>query len=66
MKHYIKLDKPNTFTSLDGSVKSSIYKIKEENYENYFIYVYNKNYYKNKQIGKKYTRRRRLRVYKGE
>jgi hypothetical protein len=45
MKHYIKLDKPNTFIALDGSVKSQIDKIKEENYENYFIYNYNKNYY---------------------
>jgi transposase len=26
MKHYIKLDKPNTFTGLDRSVKSSIEK----------------------------------------
>ena len=31
MKHYIKLDKPNTFTTLDGSVKSSIDKIKPIN-----------------------------------
>ncbi len=28
MKYYIKLDKPNTFTALDGSVKSTIDKIK--------------------------------------
>jgi len=48
MKHYIKLDKPNTFTALDESVKTSIDKIKEENYKNYFIYAYNKDYYKNK------------------
>ena len=66
MKHYIKLDKPNTFTSLDESIKTSIDKIKEENYENYFIYAYNKNYYKNKQIDKKYIRRRTLKVYKSE
>jgi transposase len=66
MKHYIKLDKPNTFTTLDGSVKTSIDKIKEENYENYFIYAYNKDYYKNKLNNKKYTKRRTLKVYKGE
>jgi transposase len=64
MKHYIKLDKPNTFTELDKSVKTSIDKIKEENYENYFIYAYNKDYYKNKQNNKKYTKRRTLKVYK--
>jgi transposase len=64
MKHYIKLDKPNTFTALDGSVKSSIDKIKPTNYENYFIYAYNKDYYKNKLNSKKYTRRRTLKIYK--
>lgn len=64
MKHYIKLDKPNTFTALDGSVKSSIDKIKPTNYENYFIYAYNKNYYKNKLNNKKYTKRRTLKIYK--
>jgi len=66
MKHYIKLDKPNTFISLDESIKTSIDKIKEEHYKNYFIYAYNKDYYKNKQVGKKYTRRRTLKVYKSE
>jgi len=64
MKHYIKLDKPNTFTGLDRSVKSSIEKIKEENYANYFIYAYNKDYYKNKVNTKKYTKRRTLKIYK--
>ena len=66
MKHYIKLDKPNTFTALDGSVKSSIDKIKPTNYENYFIYAYNKDYYKNKLNNKKYTRRRTLKIYKNK
>ena len=55
MKHYIKLDK---------SVKSSINKIKEESYNNYFIYAYNKDYYKDKLKNKKYTRRRPLKIYK--
>ena len=64
MKHYIKLDKPNTFTALDGIVKSSIDKIKPTNYENYFIYAYNKDYYKNKLNNKKYTKRRTLKIYK--
>ena len=53
MKHFVKLDKPNTFIELDGSVKTSISKIKTEHYENYFIYAYNKDYYKNKQVVKK-------------
>ena len=64
MKHYIKLDKPNTFTALDESVKTSIDKIKPTNYDNYFIYAYNKDYYKNKLNNKKYTRRRTLKIYK--
>ena len=64
MKHYVKLDKPNTFTELEKSVKTSIYKIKEENYKNYFIYAYNKDYYKNKTNKRKYTKRKTLKVYK--
>jgi len=64
MKHFIKLDKPNTFIALDNSITSSITKIKPIHYENYFIYAYNKSYYKNKQNGKKYTKRRTLKVYK--
>ena len=64
MKHYVKLDKPNTFTELGKSVKASIDKIKEENYKNYFIYAYNKDYYKNKTNKRKYTKRRILKVYK--
>jgi transposase len=64
MKHYIKLDKPKTFIALDESVKTSIYKIKPTNYENYFIYAYNKDYYKNKLNNKKYTKRRTLKIYK--
>lgn len=42
MKHYIKVDKPKTFTDLSDSVKNSIKKVKKENYENYFTYAYNK------------------------
>lgn len=64
MKHYVKLDKPNTFIELEKSVKTSINKIKEENYKNYFIYAYNKDYYKNKTNKRKYTKRRILKVYK--
>jgi hypothetical protein len=51
-------------TELEKSVKSSIEKIKEENYKNYFIYAYNKDYYKNKTNKRKYTKRRTLKIYK--
>ena len=60
MKHYVKLDKPNTFTELEKSVKTSINKIKEENYKNYFIYAYNKDYYKNKTNKRKYTKNKNI------
>ena len=64
MKHYIRYDKPKTFIALDESVKTSIDKIKPTNYENYFIYAYNKDYYKNKLNNKKYTKRRTIKIYK--
>jgi hypothetical protein len=63
IKHCTKLDKPNTFTELKKSVKTSINKIKEENYKNYFIYAYNKDYYKNKTNKREYTKRRTLKIY---
>ncbi len=47
-KYYMKLDKTTNLKSLKYSLKSSIKKIKEEHYKNYFIYAYNKDYYKNK------------------
>ena len=43
--------------------KNSILKIKKENYKNYFIYAYNKDYYKNK-IRKSSTKLRKLKKYK--
>ena len=46
MKHYIKINKPKTYSELSDSIKNSIKKIKKENYENYFIYAYNKDSYK--------------------
>ena len=64
MKHYVKLDKPNIFTILDESVKTSIDKTNPTNYENYFIYAYNKYYYKNKVNNKEYIRRKTLKIYK--
>ena len=35
-----------SFKKLEKSLKNSILKIKKENYINYFIYAYNKDYYK--------------------
>jgi transposase/transposase-like protein len=64
MKHYIKLDKPTTYLTLNNSVKTSISKIKPENYKNYFIYAYNKDYYKTYKKSKKYNRRREQKIYK--
>ena len=63
LKHYIKLDKPMSFKKLEKSLKNSILKIKKENYKNYFIYAYNKDYYKNK-IRKASTKLRKLKKYK--
>ena len=59
------MDKPNTFTALDESIKTSIDKIKEEHYKNYFIYAYNKDYYKINRLVKIYTKKN-LKVYKSE
>jgi len=64
LKHYIKLDKTTSFIQLKNSVKSSVLKIKEENYKNYFIYAYNKDYYKDKKNSKKSTKHRPDKIYK--
>ena len=63
MKHYVKLDKPNTFTELEKSVKSSINIIKEENYKNYFENAYNKDAYKD-YVKKDSTLKRKPKNYK--
>ena len=41
-----------------------IQKIKEEHYKNYFIYAYNKDYYKNKEYIKVSNKRRKPKIYK--
>ena len=65
VKHYMKLDKSTTFEQLKESLKKSIKKIKKEHYENYFIYAYNKEIYKNnKEKNKKSTKQRKLKIYK--
>ena len=45
MKHYLKLYQSKNFSEL-----KAIKNIKEESYKNYFIYVYDKDYYKEKSI----------------
>jgi transposase len=64
LKHYIKLDKPNFYAELKESLIKSVLKIKEDNYKNYFIYAYNKDYYKNKKNSKKSTKHRIEKIYK--
>lgn len=64
LKHYIKLDKPQHFIQLKESLKNSVLKIKEENYKNYFIYAYDKYYYKNKKNSKKSTKYKPEKIYK--
>jgi len=49
--------------SLKYSLKSSIKKIKEH-YKNYFIYAYNKDYYKNKEYIKVSNKHREPKIYK--
>lgn len=63
MKYYMKLDKPQTFNSLQNSLTNSIHKIKEDHYKNYFIYAYDKEYYKNKKTVKS-TKYREEKIYK--
>ena len=60
----MKLDKTTNLKALKDSLKSSIKKIKEERYMNYFIYAYNKNYYKNKEYIKVSNKHRQPKIYK--
>lgn len=64
LKHYIKLDKSTNFNQLKTSLINSVPKIKKEHYKNYFIYAYNKNYYKNNKESKKSSKHRKLKIYK--
>jgi hypothetical protein len=56
MKHYIKLDKPNTFIELEKSVKTSINKIKAENYKNFLFMLIIKIAINKKQIRENITK----------
>ena len=43
IKHSLKLNKSTLkFNELEQEVKNAIYKVKKENYENYFVYAYKK------------------------
>lgn len=64
LKFYMKLDKPMSFNQIKESLKNSIKKIKKEHYENYFVYAYNKDYYKNKKTSKKLSKHRKPKIYK--
>lgn len=60
----MKLDKSTNLKPLKDSLKTSIKKIKEEHYKNYFIYAYNKDYYKNKEYITVSNKYRKYKIYK--
>jgi len=64
MKHYMKLLKAKSFIELKENLKKSIKNIKDEHYKNYFIYAYNKEYYKDRKSSKKSSKHRELKNYK--
>ena len=64
MKHYLKLYKSKNFEELKLNLIKSIKNIKKEHNEKYFIYAYNKNFYKNKKNSKKSNKHRILKIYK--
>jgi len=64
MKHYLKLYKSKNYNELTLNLKKSIKNIKKDHYKNYFIYAYNKDYYKNKQTSKKSSKHRKPKIYK--
>jgi hypothetical protein len=59
----MKLDNVFTYDELKDNLKRSVRKIKKEHYTNYFIYAYNKEYYKNKEK-RKSSKHRKLKIYK--
>ena len=64
MKHYLKLYKSKNYEELKLNIRNSIENIKKEHFKNYFIYAYNKDFYKNKKISKKSNKHRKLKIYK--
>jgi ABC-type Fe3+ transport system substrate-binding protein len=59
MKHYLKLYKSKNYEELRLNIKKSITNIMKDHYKNYFIYAYNKDYYKNKKSSKKSSKHRK-------
>ena len=64
MKHYLKLYKSKNYNELTVNLKKSIKNIKKDHYKNYFIYAYNKDFYKGKKGSKKSSKHRRSKIYK--
>jgi ABC-type Fe3+ transport system substrate-binding protein len=64
MKHNLKLYKSKNYEELRQNLSKSIKNIKKEHYKNYFMYAYNKDYYKNKQTSKKSSKHRKTKIYK--
>lgn len=64
MKHYLKLYKSKNFEELKLNLKKTIKNINKEHNNNYFIYAYNKDSYKNKKDSKKSSKHRKLKIYK--
>ena len=64
MKHYLKLYKSKNYNELTINLKKSIKNIKKYHYKNYFIYAYNKDFYKGKKNSKKSSKYRISKIYK--
>ena len=61
MKHYLKLYKSKKYNELTVNLKKSIKNIMKDHYKNYFIYAYNKDFYKS---SKKSSKHRKSKIYK--
>ena len=64
MKHYLKLYKSKNYNELTINLKKAIKNIKKYHYKNYFIYAYNKDFYKGKKGSKKSSKHRKPKIYK--
>ena len=64
MKHYLKLYKSKNYNELTINLKKTIKNIKKYHYKNYFIYAYNKDFYKGKKGSKKSSKHRKPKIYK--
>lgn len=64
VKHYMKIYKSKDYDELKENLKKSIKNITKENYKNYFIYAYNKKYYKENKLISISNKRRNPKIYK--